>query len=286
MSNLILSADEYLAQPRSPETWLIEPLLPTGGTMLLYGDPKVGKSYAAIQLALALSGACLDWFGFPVRNPGPVVYVQLDTPRSLWAERLDTLKAAGLPVERLFLADRETLKTWPFNILNDDHFVLLQAALLDINPLAVIIDTLRESHSGDENDSTAMQIVTSRLVAATHPAALVVVSHSRKPSENGYDLINDNRGSSYATGAMDAICRFSKKGMHYVGRAIEEGSLKLSRNDDGTWGVSDVDITPHIQAVLADPSLSSVKARAAQLALKTGKTEEACRSILRRRVGQ
>lgn len=254
--------------------------------MLLYGDPKVGKSYAAIQLALALSGACYDWFGFAVRNPGPVVYVQLDTPRSLWAERLDTLKAAGLPVEKLFLADRETLGTWPFNILNDDHFVLLQAALLDINPLAVIIDTLRESHSGDENDSTAMQVVTSRLVAATHPAALVVVSHSRKPSENGYDLINDNRGSSYATGAMDAICRFSKKGMHYVGRAIEEGSIKLSRNDDGTWGVSDVDITPHIQAVLADPSLSSVKARAAQLALKTGKSEEACRSILRRRVGQ
>lgn len=39
----------YLALPSSPETWLVEPLLPSGGAILVFGEPKVGKSFAGLQ---------------------------------------------------------------------------------------------------------------------------------------------------------------------------------------------------------------------------------------------
>lgn len=285
MSNAILSAEDYLSIPRG-ENWLIKSLLPAGGAMLLYGDPKVGKSYAAIQLALALSGAQDDWFGFPVVRPGPVVYVQLDTPASLWAERLTDLRTAGHPIDLLYLADRETLKTWPFDILRPDHEQLLTESLRPLKPSAVIIDTLKESNSAEENSNTEMQVVIAKLTAATQPAALILVAHAKKPAQDSQpDLTNDNRGAGYVVGKMDAIVRFSKKGIYYTGRAIEEGAIKLDRSDDGFWEPSQAEaaLEESIRSVLEDPTLTSLRERSRVLSCYTGRSEEACRSILRRR---
>lgn len=284
MSDAIVKGDAYLALPRSVETWLIEPILPTGGVLLLYGDPKVGKSYAALQLAGAIATQT-DWLGFPVRTKGPVVYIQLDTPRSLWAERLIQLREAGWQSDSLFFADRETLAYFPFDILDPAHSTYLSLHLKDINPVAVVVDTLRESHRGEENDSTSMQAVVSSLVAATQPAALILVSHSRKSiGDYNPDLMNDNRGSNYVVGRMDTILRFSKKSIHFNGRAIEEGSIKMKREDSGLW-VPDQEnsqLNNLIEQILLDPTLTSTLSRARALSERTGKGEEACRSLLRR----
>ena len=257
-------------------------MIPTSGACLLYGDPKVGKSFAAIQLALSIQEG-REWLGFPTRARGPVVYVQLDTPRSLWASRLANIRITEPGVDRLLCADRETLDTFPFDILRPDHADLLTVSLREIQPVAVIIDTIRESHSGDENDSTTMRNVVSSLVAVTHPAALIVVAHSRKSiGDQGADLIGDNRGSNYVVGRMDSIIRFSRRTAHYTGRAIEEGSIRIHREDNGLWTPDNDEIESHIIAVMNDPSLPTVRARAMELAVRTGKSEEAARSILRR----
>lgn len=280
----ILTGAEYLALPRE-ETWLLKHLIPTGGAMTIYGDPKTGKSYAAIQLALALAGVEAHWLEFPVVTAGNVVYVQLDTPRSLWASRLEDLQEAGQPIDQLHLADRETLDTWPFDILLPSHFELLQESLRPLEPTAVIIDTLREAHSADENDSTAMRNVVAALVAATQPAALILVSHSRKPSSDiPPDLMSDQRGSSYVVSRMDSICRLTKHRLYYSGRAIEEGALKINRLDNGLWEVDNSEWLAHLKAVLSDPALTSIRQRAVELSKRTGKGEEACRSALRRLV--
>jgi RecA-family ATPase len=284
----IVSGTEYLSLPRAPETWLIESLLPVGGAMLLFGDPKVGKSYAALQLSACLSSGT-PWLGFSIPQPVPVVYVQLDTPRSLWADRVQELVVSGHPLEACYFADRETLQTYPFDILNPEHFAQLTTALAPIKAGAVIIDTLRESHSGDENDSTEMQEVISHLDAAVKPAALILVSHARKSNpERGYDLMNDNRGSNYIVGRMDAICRFSKSSMRCTSRTLEEHSTKLERLDDGTWELADRDPFA-AEAELLVQSRPTLKGRELARLLHDkvkettyAKSEEACRAFLRR----
>lgn len=286
----ILTGKEYLALPSLSQPFLISPLLPVGGAMLLYGDPKIGKSYAALQLAVALVEGRADWLGFavsagtpaPFSGPWKVVYVQLDTPRSLWQERLKDLKASGEKIERIHFADRETLGTWPFDILKKEHFDILRSEIDRIGPDVVIIDTLKESHQLDENASTEQQKVISALVAATQPAALILVHHARKPSsDRPNDLIHGSRGSGYLTGRMDAIISFSKKSMHYVSRAIEEGSVRLDRLDNGFWEPAGAELELHIEALLSTPG--SLREKAKELAARTGKTEEASRSLLRRR---
>lgn len=279
----IVTGAEYLALPREAEAWLIRPLIPVGGSVIIYGDAKVGKSYAALQLANALVQGG-EWLGFPVTQRGRVVYVQLDTPRNLWAERLEQLKESGIPVDVIDFADRETLQTMPFNILEKEHYLLLQGAIRKISPVAVVVDTIREAHDGDENESGAMKNVVSALQAAVFPAALILISHGRKTLQDApHDLISDVRGSNYVVGRMDAIIKFSKASMGYTGRAIEEGHVRLRRQENGLWVPATAELEAHIEAILLDTSLTTILGRAQALQKRLpDKSEESCRSALRR----
>lgn len=278
---LVLSGSEYLALPRAPETWLVEPLLPVGGSILLYGDPKVGKSFAALQLAAALTEG-RDWLGFRCPQARKVVYIQLDTPRSLWAERVEKLTSTFPSLNSTLFADRETLQTFPFDILRDDHWILLKEAMIPLNADVVIIDTLKESHSTNENEASEMQVVIARLEAAVKPAALVLVSHARKSNpEMGYDLMNDIRGSSYLPGKMDAICRFSKSTLRVSGRAIDEQSIPIERQDDGTW-LTEADPFEALGKSLLETGRSIRELARIMHEETPQKSESACRAYLRR----
>lgn len=280
--SVIVSGRDYLLLPRSPETWLIDGLLPVSGSMLVYGDPKIGKSYAALQLACCLATGS-EWLGFGIPSPRKVIYIQLDTPRSLWADRVEKLANAGHPVLDFGYVDRETLKTFPFDILNPEHFKLLAGALIEAQPDVVIIDTIREAHSADENDSTEMQTAIAHLEAAIHPAAMVLIAHARKPNmERGYDLMNDNRGSNYLVGRMDAIVRFSKASLRASSRVLEEASAKLNRLDDGTWQLAEDDFRSQAKTLIDRNPNQPIRELARVLASMSGEREEKCRSLLRR----
>ncbi len=289
MSSPIVTGAEYLKLPRSPQTWLVEDILPVGGGLLLFGDAKVGKSYAALQLACCLTSGA-DWLGFHVPQATQVVYVQLDTPRTLWAARVESLQESGHPTEGVHQADRETLNTFPFDILRPEHFKILTEALAPIKPGVVIIDTLREFHSGDENDSTEMQEVIAHLDACVKPAAMILISHARKHNpESGYDLMNDNRGSNYIVGRMDAICRFSKQSMRCTSRTMEEHTVKLERQEDGTWNLASDPFLAMLEMTIQNNPSKSIREQAEILRVRTlssgpEKSFEACRSALMRYV--
>jgi hypothetical protein len=181
----------------------------------------------------------------------------------------------------VLFADRETLQTFPFDILRDDHWILLKEALLPVHADAVIIDTLKESHSGDENEASQMQVVIARLEAAVKPAALILVSHARKSNpEMGYDIMNDIRGSSYLPGKMDAICRFSKSTLRVSGRAIDEQSIPIERQDDGTWTAGEDPFESIAEDLLKTGKPIMELARI--MHETTSKSVAACRAYLRR----
>lgn len=296
----VLNGDAYRALPRTPETWIVEHLLPTGGLFNLYGAPKGGKSWGALQLAVAIASGDGEWLTFPVHTHGPVLYLQLDTPRSLWAARLDAIAALGMDLSNVYFSDIGTMP-YPFDILTEQTTyntvgkittfpcqAWLRAQVDAIKPVVVIIDTLRELHKGDENDSGQMANVMSALVAATSPSAVCLISHSRKenlalPENERENLLQDNRGSNYIAGRMDGIMRVSNKRLLYQSRTIDKHLLKCKRIEPGLWMVDRADEEAHIRAVLGDKTLLSISDRAEVLSTRTGKSIEACRSLLRRR---
>lgn len=245
--------DEYLALEREPQPWVIQSLVPVGGMVNVFGKPKTGKSFLTLDWARAVASGKSNWFGYTIQKSGPVAYLQVDTPREEWARRIEHVRQMCAEDDTpLFIADMWLVPQFPVNILGEDDptIVWLKAELEKLQPVMIVIDTIREVHGGDEDNSTIMRNVLSSLVGACRPAAIVIVSHSRKDQagfggEVEEDMMDQARGSSYVAGRMDVIVKVSKKRMMFKGRATgqqtevivqdpETGWLSLQREDDGS----------------------------------------------------
>jgi RecA-family ATPase len=208
--------------------------------MNLYGIPKAGKSFAAMQLAHAISNEKVsEWLGLEVAQHCPVAYFQLDTPRTIWMERIETFeKELGYSFDNVYFADLNLIPRFPFNILQDNDKQAFQMGLSQLRPQphVVIVDTLREAHNSDEDNATVMRNVISNIVFATRPAATIFISHARKASvlTDDDDVINDTRGSSYVSGRMDAIIKQTYNRLLIKSRSLvnEEIKIKQQQNPD------------------------------------------------------
>jgi len=246
----------YQQLPKQPQPWVIEKLIPMGGLVNLYGKPKTGKSFLALSLAQAIVNQEPDWCGYPIAAPGPVAYLQIDTPREEWSARLGKLSITPTPTSDLWIADMWQVPEFPFNILNPQQTELrwLKQSIASINPVLTVIDTLREVHSGDENDSTNMRNVIAYLVDACRPSAILLLSHARKDSMltvNGDDdMMDQARGSSYVAGRMDVVMKLTQKRLIFKGRAT--GQTMESVYQDKATGLV------HIEPATMDTALRTI----------------------------
>lgn len=284
-----VTGDVYLTLPRAPETWVVQDLLPAGGLCNIFGQPKYGKSFAALQMAYAIAAGEPEWLGFPIMTSGPVCYLQLDTPRSLWAERIEDMKATGMDPSVIYFADSE-VAPYPFDIAKGDQGgVWLRTQLNRIKPVALFLDTTREIHRGDENDSDHMQQVLAALIIATRPAACVLISHATKenmliPAAVRDENLGDNRGSGFIGYRMDGTVKITPSGFTYHGRTTEKRQVRASRLPGGWWKVNQSEVDSHLAAVIADTRLTTDSAKARALADRIGRSENACRHLIRRAV--
>ena len=292
-----VSGDEYLALPSQAQTWVIEPLIPAGGLVNIYGKPKEAKkTWMGLNMALAVSNGWETLMGrFPVRTWGPVVYLQVDTPRPLWRPRLELYRKQGHDISMIYLADPE-LVPFPMDLLDEESnhtqvlVDMIQQTFGNTPPVVVFIDTLREVHGGDEDKSTVMRNVVARLRKAFAGSAIVLISHSRKGSGGDFNssaetsddtLMDENRGSGYVAGRMDTIIRLTPKYMSYQGRAVGKERLKIEFNV-GT-GLYSAAFDPIEAKAKTLDSSASTRSSAKSLARDLHISEEAARSALRRR---
>lgn len=224
----------YLALPRNAQKWLLEDIVPSSGTLSLSGQPKAGKSFCLLAIAEAIANPQrTHWNGIPVMEHGNVMIFQLDTPRNEWADRFDKLSDLGFDFSNVYVEDIQSYPHFPFDILDPVKLAYLQQQVALIKPALIIIDTIRDAHSGDENDSTVMRNVLLKLIAATLPATCWVVAHNKKVSQymasGGDDLINDVRGSGAVVGKMDNVLALSRTRLSWKGRA-GQGELCIKQD--------------------------------------------------------
>jgi hypothetical protein len=214
---------------------------------------NTGKSFIALDWAFAVAAGKATWFGYEIQKSGPVMYLQVDTPREEWARRNEQgAQMYSLDDIPLHIADMWLIPQYPMDILEQTKMNVrwLKDQVEKIQPVMIVIDTLREVHSGDEDNSTVMRNVISEIVGACRPAAVVLVSHARKDQAGfgdvgGDDLMDQARGSSYVAGRMDVIVKVTARRMQFKGRATGQvtenltqdpltGWIKIERDDDGS----------------------------------------------------
>ena len=132
---------------------LIDGVLRQGHKMLLSGPSKAGKSYALIELCIAIADGS-TWFGFGCRQ-GRVLYVNLELDRASCLHRFkDVCEAKGAHRSNLCNIDIWNLRG---NAIPMDRLApeLIRRSV-DQDYIAVVIDPIYKIITGDENSAEQM----------------------------------------------------------------------------------------------------------------------------------
>jgi hypothetical protein len=191
-----------------PPEWLVDEVLVRGSLAVLYGEPGLGKSFVAVDLAGCVA-AGLSWHGREVRQ-GRVIYIAAEGVGDLGL-RVSSFRATrdGLSLPNLgFILEPINL----FDGQGSDLAAQLLEELADDRPVLIIFDTLaRSMDGGDESSARDMGRVVADLDRVRHAtgATVLVVHHP------GHDPRRE-RGSSALKGAADTFLRLTGEGMDLV----------------------------------------------------------------------
>jgi hypothetical protein len=168
--------------PACPEErrWLVEQLWAEQAVGLIGGEPKCGKSFLALELAVAVAGGVPALGRFAVQKPGPVLlFCGEDAPHVL-RERLAGLAAArGVAFGTL---DLHVIATPSLRLDQPDPAQRLAATVDALRPRLLVLDPFVRLHRIDENAATEVAPLLDRLrqLQRRYQTAVLLVHHARK----------------------------------------------------------------------------------------------------------
>ncbi|MFZ6148105.1 AAA family ATPase [Enterococcus avium] len=183
---------------------LIQGMLRQGHKMLIAGPSKAGKSFALMQLAIAIAEG-RNWFGFGCEQ-GKVLYVNLELDEKSAKKRfIDIYNKQAHGHDHVNNIDIWNLrgKTSPMDKLAPK---LIRRAQKE-NYIAVIIDPIYKVLTGDENSAHEMANFTNQFdkIATELGCAVIYCHHHSKGSQGGKNSIDRSSGSGVFARDPDAI---------------------------------------------------------------------------------
>lgn len=278
----IKSAAELLAQDFAPIRWLIPGLLPEG-LMLLAARPKIGKSWLALDVAIACATGG-QVFGRSVER-GDVLYLALEDNDRRMHSRLCKLGATGAG-----LGDLQYATEWPRGA--EGAAAIHEWIKAHPNARLVVIDVFTKLRAATEGRETAYSVDYTDVSMLKPPTdrsvSILLVHHTRKAESD--DPLDSVSGTLGIGGAADGAwilkrARGSDEAeLHLVGRDLEEEGAFAVKFDRDTcrwqwvgeaWRVRISAERREILDVLAEGA-----ARPGEIAKRIGKRENAVRFLL------
>ena len=201
-----LKAQDFVEMDLKTPPFLIKPFFPTGGTGVLFGRGGSGKT----QLALSMAASVMEGGFFLARykaRKGSVVLIEVDTPPLIMKGRLEqmartrSLNGLGLAMYDAGIDVVEEAKKARASGELPQWVKELRASKPDL----VIVDSLRKTHTLDENDSRAPSLVINawRYLLGSGPSILFI-HHARKtPLE--FSLMEDEQGARGSGAWLDDV---------------------------------------------------------------------------------
>lgn len=179
MSLRVLPAAKLPAHPPE-QRWLIEQLWGTEAVGIIGGEPKCGKSFLALDLAVSVASgtACLG--RFHAARPAPVLLYAAEDPLHVVRERLEGITAArtvDLHTLPLYVISAPRLR-----LDHSDDCQRLCETIEKLNPALLVLDPFVRLHSIDENvaGEVAPLLAFLRQLQRKHHLAVALVHHARK----------------------------------------------------------------------------------------------------------
>ncbi|MEP6742132.1 MAG: AAA family ATPase, partial [bacterium] len=226
--NKIRSAKELMALVFPEPKWAIPGLLPEG-VNILAGRPKLGKSWLALNIAVAVASGGRAVGAIEVEG-GDVFYLALEDGERRLQDRLRTTLAGGAVPENLSF-----VTVW--EKFDEGGLPKLREWLVGHpNARLIIIDTLKRVRPHERMNSRLYDGDYDAIgplgdLAREFGVCVVVVHHTRKAdSEDPLDLVS---GSLGLTGAADGVLVLKRaRGqadavLHATGRDFEDKEIAL-----------------------------------------------------------
>ncbi len=228
----------YNSEFKEPEP-IIDSLLYNGLTIFV-ARPKVGKSWFALQIAIAIANGTNLAGCLRVRKPGRVLYIALEESQRRTAPRLRKLTGLSNSLEAIdFVYEIDPLMT--------GGAAQIDAHLSEHPYVLVVVDTFfafsrqSERKNVDILQADYNQINTLREVCEKHGCAMLLIHHARKAAGAGIDVV---LGTSGVTAACDHIWVLDRKteGDHLLtvtSREIEETiyGMRLESGEPFGWKI-------------------------------------------------
>lgn len=224
-----------------PIKWIVPEVLPEGLT-LLAGSSKIGKSWLALQLCLAVSGGG-EFLGKEIEK-GDVLYWALEDGARRVQDRVRALEP-----ETDFKEHTMTVRSMEHLPPTLDKGALDQLKLWHGSaptPRLIVIDVLakvKPETKGKETDYDAVYRGLAGLhrFATENSISVLVIHHTRKAAADGdqFDQVAGTRALTALPDAALVLARSSDGGgdakIYGRGRDLVEFELPLLRTDCGGW---------------------------------------------------
>lgn len=273
----VYSASEILSMELPEPSYLVEDLLPEGVTILA-GRPKSGKSWTALNIAVAVAtgGKAL---GKLQAKKGKVLYLALEDNTRRIQERLDIVLQGEQHIEGLDVILEIPRDYWL------DFLRTLEGYSL------IILDTLARVKKSSKNqniyEADYEAITPIKHLSDQKGVSFLIVHHTKKKDEE--DPLYMVSGSTGLTGAADTILVLNKsnKSLYIVGRDIEEKNYSIKFDENiMSWIVEgdyeEVKRSNERKEILAVLEEIGAEMNAKQIAEITGKNYNTTRNLLRK----
>lgn len=208
--------------------WVVPGILPEGVT-LLAGRPKIGKSWLALDFALAVAAGGFAMGKIPV-DRAEVLYLALEDSRRRLQSRQEALLDGQPAPDSLHFATR-----WP--TLDDGGLDALEAWLATHpNARLIVIDTLQRVRPRETSgslyalDYRALEPLAD--IARERGTSILLSHHTRKLGADDFiDLISGTLGLAGAADTLLVLQRTRGKGdaqLHITGRDVDEAAIALN----------------------------------------------------------
>lgn len=230
------TAADLMAANFPPPRWAV-PGLVSEGVNLLVSQPKVGKSWLALNLSVAVASGGTALGRVPVER-GDVLYLALEDNARRLQRRLGTVLAgqeppAGLAfataIETMDAGGAETICRWVSQRTD--------ARLVIVDVFAKVRGATGSSNAY-EADYEAMGRL--KRIADDHEVALLLVHHTRKQAAD--DFLSTVSGTNGIAGAADTLLLLSRgrtsadATLQITGRDVEEDEHALQFDSQhGSW---------------------------------------------------
>ncbi len=228
--------------------WAIPTFLPVGVT-LLAGKPKMGKSWLALALALAIAEDGLALGTLPVTQ-GQVLYLGLEDSLRRIADRSVRLLQGRVPPENFIWSGAwNQLNAGGLADIEDWLYKHKEARLVVIDTLAKVRPMTTSNSSGYSDDYAIMTPL--KAIAEDNNVAILVIHHLRKMGAP--DVMDTISGTTGLTGATDCNMVLDRERgkdnaiLHITGRDIEEQVLHLKFDTETTqWMLQSAKTSSHL----------------------------------------